>query len=336
MTADTVMPELDVFQLPVFRLADRFPLMPDEGLNELAADIAENGQQEPVVIAQIDSEWQLIDGRNRLAACKLAGVTPQYRVLDADPTAYVLSANVHRRHLTKGQQAMAVALAYPESKQGKKDKATSVFNTEVSSAYLNHARFVLRNCAEKAEEVLRNPHYPLTKAYEDVQAIVEQQRKDEEERKERERQLEELRAEFPDLAALFDDKRLGLRDALSAAQNRRDEAAEKARIEAEEAERIRREAEARLEEEERQRLEEERKREEIEKNIRLTLFESFNDLVTGSTVWAGLDLTKERIKLLHDPRFEQERMQWPALQKFDRKSLQKAINGLQAILEVYP
>lgn len=50
---------------------------------------------------------------------------------------------------------MAVALAYPESKQGKKNKETSVFNTEVSDSYLKHARFVLRNCRDKAEEVLR-------------------------------------------------------------------------------------------------------------------------------------------------------------------------------------
>ena len=44
---------------------------------------------------------------------------------DSDPTAYVLSANVHRRHLTKGQQAMAIALIYPdefERGRGKKGK----------------------------------------------------------------------------------------------------------------------------------------------------------------------------------------------------------------------
>ncbi len=27
-----------------------------------------------------------------------------------DPIAYVLSANIHRRHMTKGQRAMAVAM----------------------------------------------------------------------------------------------------------------------------------------------------------------------------------------------------------------------------------
>lgn len=91
----------------------------------------------------------------------------------------------------------------------------------------------------------------------------------------------------------------------------------------------------RLAEEERRRLEMEREREEIEKNIRLTLFSSFDGLVTGASVWAGLELTQERIKVLKDPRFEQERMQWPALQKFDRAFIEKAIDGLKAILEVY-
>lgn len=76
---------------------------------------------------------------------------------------------------------MAVALAYPESKQGKKDKATSGLNHEVEESYIRRARFVLRNCREKAEEVLRNAKYPLTVAYEEAQAIVEKQRLAEEE-----------------------------------------------------------------------------------------------------------------------------------------------------------
>ncbi len=50
------------------------------------------------MIAEANGAWQLIDGRNRLAACKMAGMTPAYLVLTTDPTAYILSANVHRRH----------------------------------------------------------------------------------------------------------------------------------------------------------------------------------------------------------------------------------------------
>lgn len=79
---------------------------------------------------------------------------------------------------------MATALAYPDSKRGRGnvDAAKSVLNTDISSAYLKHARFVLRNCRDKAIEVLRNSKYPLTVAYEEAQAIVEEQRIDEEER----------------------------------------------------------------------------------------------------------------------------------------------------------
>ncbi len=64
---------------------------------------------------------------------------------------------------------MATALAYPDKEKGGRGK-NSVLNTEFSNAYLNHARFVLRNCRDKAEEVLRNAKYPLTVAYEEAQA----------------------------------------------------------------------------------------------------------------------------------------------------------------------
>ena len=85
---------------------------------------------------------------------------------DSDPTAHVLSANVHRRHLTKGQQAMATALVFPddgERGRGKKSLANNDFSG-ASSGYIRQARFVLRHCRDKAEEVLRNAKYPLTVA----------------------------------------------------------------------------------------------------------------------------------------------------------------------------
>ena len=43
---------------------------------------------------------------------------------------------------------MATALAYPESEQGK--RKTSLVNNEVSGGYVRQARFVLRNCRDKA------------------------------------------------------------------------------------------------------------------------------------------------------------------------------------------
>lgn len=46
-------------------------------------------------------DGQVLDGRNRLAACELASVEPLTRTLKAcpDPVAFVLSANLRRRHL---------------------------------------------------------------------------------------------------------------------------------------------------------------------------------------------------------------------------------------------
>jgi ParB-like nuclease domain len=117
------MKKIDVFELPVFPPADVFPMMSEDELQELAADIRANGLNQPLVVAEIDGDLVLVDGRNRRAACELAKVEPEVRHLNGeDPNAYVLSANVHRRHMTKGQRAMAVAMISPEPEKGGRGK----------------------------------------------------------------------------------------------------------------------------------------------------------------------------------------------------------------------
>lgn len=224
MTEQSVMLEIDVFNLPVFPVADLFPMIASDELAELAEDIAENGLQEPVVIAEIAGQWQLVDGRNRLAACRLANIVPHYRILESDPTAYVLSANVHRRHLTKGQQAMATALAYPNIEQGKRETSLKIKEVGLNAGYISQARFVLRHCRDKAEEVLRNADYPLTTAYVEAKEIVEAQQKAEDERKRLSDLLNEFRNDYPDLIALYDDKKLSIQDAIAAGDQRRETA----------------------------------------------------------------------------------------------------------------
>jgi ParB-like chromosome segregation protein Spo0J len=103
-------------------LADTFPMMSDGELKELAEDIKKNGQREPVVFVEIDGERTLIDGRNRLAACAMVGVTPWATTAtelknDAAVRIYIISQNVHRRHLTPEQRQAhleAVIIANPE------------------------------------------------------------------------------------------------------------------------------------------------------------------------------------------------------------------------------
>jgi hypothetical protein len=82
--------------------ADIFP-MDEEHLADLAADIKAVGLRMPIELL----DGKLIDGRRRLKACQIAGVQPVYRSVSiTDPVAYVLSLNLHRRHLTPSQLSM--------------------------------------------------------------------------------------------------------------------------------------------------------------------------------------------------------------------------------------
>jgi hypothetical protein len=88
--------------------ADAFPMLDDDEINALAVDIVRNGLLEPVVLAP---DGRVIDGRNRLAACRLVNVEPQYVTHEGDPWTYSRSANLWRRNMTTGQRAAACAIS---------------------------------------------------------------------------------------------------------------------------------------------------------------------------------------------------------------------------------
>src|SRR6516162_157757 len=123
-----------------------FPMMSDNELAELAADIKANGLIHAIVV---DKNGVLIDGRNRLRACELASVEPVFVTFEGDdPRQFILSSNITRRHMTKGQQVMVVALIYPEADKtthGKTSKSKLLLETETnfSSEYLSQARTVI-------------------------------------------------------------------------------------------------------------------------------------------------------------------------------------------------
>jgi N6-adenosine-specific RNA methylase IME4/ParB-like chromosome segregation protein Spo0J len=74
--------------------------------DELVASIKANGLREPIVIF----EDKILDGRNRDRACAAVGVAPVYAPFRGDdPVAFVLDANLHRRHLSESQRAMVAA-----------------------------------------------------------------------------------------------------------------------------------------------------------------------------------------------------------------------------------
>jgi hypothetical protein len=84
--------------LPFHPIADMFPLMEGKEFDELVGDIQRRGLGFPIVIF----EGQIIDGRNRARACQRAGVEPRYSQFEGkaeDVPRFIVSANIHRRHL---------------------------------------------------------------------------------------------------------------------------------------------------------------------------------------------------------------------------------------------
>lgn len=87
-------------------LSSAFPTMSEEEHHALRTDIKLNGQQEPITIF----EGMVLDGWHRYIACKMLEIEPVFspEFVIADPVAFVLSRNMHRRHLTGSQRAAAV------------------------------------------------------------------------------------------------------------------------------------------------------------------------------------------------------------------------------------
>jgi hypothetical protein len=89
-------------------LATLFPLMEGPAFADFCEDVATYGLREPIVLY----EGKVLDGRNRLRACIETGIPPVFRELEGgagDLLAFVISANLHRRHLSESQRGLVAA-----------------------------------------------------------------------------------------------------------------------------------------------------------------------------------------------------------------------------------
>lgn len=91
-------------QMQAHPAAEIFPMMSGADFDALVADIRDNGQREPIIIY----DGQILDGRNRYRACEMLGIKLATEQWDrkGTPEAFVISMNLHRRHLNESQRAM--------------------------------------------------------------------------------------------------------------------------------------------------------------------------------------------------------------------------------------
>lgn len=148
-------------RIPFHPLANIFPLIEGEDYEALVADIKANGLADSIVT----HEGKILDGRNRYNACLDADAEPTFAPWAGScgtPLSFVLSVNLHRRHLTTSQRAMVADnltnLSVGQQKANaqicafEKD-AKSTGNTPVSQGDAAQALKVSRGAVQAAAKV---------------------------------------------------------------------------------------------------------------------------------------------------------------------------------------
>ena len=123
----------DGLGLPVHPVANLFPLLQGDDFARLVTDIKKNGLREPITTTR---DGRIIDGRNRYRACVAASIAPRTAILDMDDAellAWVLSRNLHRRHLTTAQRA-AIAAELASLKPGAKPANLPIWLSQAEAA----------------------------------------------------------------------------------------------------------------------------------------------------------------------------------------------------------
>lgn len=244
--------------------ADAFPMASEEELEELAESIAAVGLIHPIVLTP---KGEVLDGRNRLAACEKAGVEPAFETRDGDDDDYkefVIGANTTGRRESMTVQiaaaSTALILGHEKRKNGRWMRNSIIQNSGLQGSAeresLRCAGLVMDELGPAHLREVRDGAASLNAKYEQARKQKEQREQAEARKVEAERQAEqrEHRAQefFDNDAAArewLDSKPDGafanMRAAFSAIQEEREE------IRQAEEERRRKEEEARREIQER-------------------------------------------------------------------------------------
>lgn len=163
-------------------LSELFPLMQGREFDELVADVKANGLREPIWTY----DGQILDGRNRWRACEAAGVShrPMREYEGDDPVSFVVSLNLHRRHLDDDQRRMVGAKIVTLT-QGRPEKTSQSANisreqaatlVNADLAGIDRARKIVNHGAPELVTAVESGHVSVAAAADVAELPKEEQR----------------------------------------------------------------------------------------------------------------------------------------------------------------
>jgi hypothetical protein len=168
---------------PVSEIFSRYGMNTEE-LDALAADIKANQLKEPICL----HEDKILDGNNRYRAGLKIGYRfkeTDYWVFDpkqhGDPLAFVVSRNLHRRHLTESQRATIAATLVTSRLGYNQYNSSSVTNEQaakllgVSEATVKMAKDVAAKAAPQIKELVQKGELRLAAAKDVIKKPKDQQ-----------------------------------------------------------------------------------------------------------------------------------------------------------------
>lgn len=130
-------------------LSSAFPDLEEPEFYELQEDIKINGLRSPITLF----EGKVIDGWHRFVACQNLEIEPKLIDLDGDPVDFVVTQNIHRRHLTPSQRAMALATCNAWRGIGSNQHEVGLYKPSLSLRELAKTAKVSKDTARRAKKI---------------------------------------------------------------------------------------------------------------------------------------------------------------------------------------
>lgn len=175
-----------VSNVKIHPAAELFPMMDDVEYGRLLEDVRDSGIKTPLLFLNDE----LIDGRNRLKALQELGRNPhehKHTYSDEqvpDPVGFVLSLNLHRRHLNESQRAMLASKVATMRAGRQSNTAIAVLSQEAAAETLHvsvdsvqRARKVINKAVQEIVDAVEHGDVSVSAAAEVSELPKSQQKK---------------------------------------------------------------------------------------------------------------------------------------------------------------